>query len=132
VMGLGLGLTTSPTIVAAQSVVGWERRGVVTAANMFARSLGSAVGAAIFGAIANATLAARFAHPPAEVAGQVPKDLSADNLILDAGSGPAAEFIRRSLFAASHHVFLGLVGLAVVGLIAILLLPRRTEQLTFD
>lgn len=132
VMGLGLGLTTSPTIVAAQSVVGWERRGVVTAANMFARSLGSAVGAAIFGAIANATLAARFAHPPAEVAGQVPKDLSADNLILDAGSGPAAEYIRRSLFAASHHVFLGLVGLAVVGLIAILLLPRRTEQLTFD
>ena len=59
------GLTTSPTIVAAQSVVGWERRGVVTAANMFARSLGSAVGAAIFGAIANATLAARFADPPA-------------------------------------------------------------------
>jgi EmrB/QacA subfamily drug resistance transporter len=132
VMGLGLGLTTSPTIVAAQSVVGWERRGVVTAANMFARSLGSAVGAAIFGAIANATLAARFAHPPAEVAGQVPKDLSADNLILDAGSGPVADFIRESLFAASHHVFLGLVGLAVVGLIAILLLPRRTEQLTFD
>ncbi|GAA0943022.1 MDR family MFS transporter [Virgisporangium aurantiacum] len=132
VMGLGLGLTTSPTIVAAQSVVGWDRRGVVTASNMFARSLGSAVGAAIFGAIANATLAARFADPPGEVAGQVPRDLSADNLILDAGSGPAGEFVRESLFAASHHVFLGLVGLAVVGLVAILLLPRRTEPLTFD
>jgi EmrB/QacA subfamily drug resistance transporter len=131
-MGVGLGLTTSPTIVAAQSVVGWDRRGVVTAANMFSRSLGSAVGAAIFGAIANATLAARLADPPPEVAGQVPKDLSADSLILDAGSGPAGEFIRRALFDASHHVFLGLVGLAVVGLVAILLLPRRIEQLTFD
>lgn len=131
-LGLGLGFTTSPTIVAAQSVVGWERRGVVTAANMFARSLGSAVGAAIFGAIANATLAARFADPPADVAGQVPKDLSADSLILDAGPGPAGEFVRRALFDASHHVFIGLVALAVVGLVAILLLPRRTEQLRFD
>ena len=34
VLGFGLGLTTSPTIVAVQSVVGWDRRGVVTAANM--------------------------------------------------------------------------------------------------
>ncbi|MCW2554729.1 MAG: transporter, partial [Mycobacterium sp.] len=31
----------------------WEERGVVTGNNMFARSLGSAVGVAIFGAIAN-------------------------------------------------------------------------------
>lgn len=132
VMGVGLGFTTSPTIVAAQSVVGWERRGVVTAANMFARSLGSAVGAAIFGAIANATLAARFADPPAEVAGQVPADLTADSLILDAGPGPAGDFIRGALFDASHHVFLGLIALAVLGLVAVLLLPRRTQELTFD
>jgi len=131
VMGVGLGFTTSPTIVAAQSVVGWDRRGVVTAANMFARSLGSAVGAAIFGAIANATLAARFADPPAEVAGQVPADLSSDNLILDAGPGPAGDFVRGALFDASHHVFLGLIALAVVGLMAVLLLPRRTRELEF-
>jgi MFS family permease len=131
-MGIGLGLTTSPTIVAVQSVVGWERRGVVTAANMFARSLGSAVGAAIFGAIANATLTARFADPPSEVAGQVPGDLTADKLILDAGNGPAGEFIRGALFDTSHHVFIGLLALALVALVAVLLVPRRTEELTFD
>jgi hypothetical protein len=119
-------------VVAAQSVVGWERRGVVTAANMFARSLGSAVGAAIFGAIANATLAARFADPPAEVAGQLPDDPTGDSLILDAGPGPAGDFIRGALFDASHHVFLGLIALAAVGLVAVLLLPRRTRELTFD
>jgi EmrB/QacA subfamily drug resistance transporter len=132
VMGVGLGFASSPTIVAAQSVVGWDRRGVVTAANMFARSLGSAVGAAIFGAIANATLAARFADPPADVAGQVPADLTTDSLILDAGPGPAGDFIRGALFDASHHVFLGLIALAVVALFAVLLLPRRTTELTFD
>ncbi|HEX5770068.1 MAG TPA: MDR family MFS transporter, partial [Nocardioidaceae bacterium] len=38
VIGLGLGYTASPTLVAVQSSVGWESRGVVTAANMFARS----------------------------------------------------------------------------------------------
>jgi hypothetical protein len=59
VVGLGLGLAASPTVIAGQSVVGWDRRGVVTATNMFCRSLGSAVGAAVFGAVANGTLAGR-------------------------------------------------------------------------
>ncbi|WP_211268791.1 MFS transporter [Actinoplanes subtropicus] len=53
IVGLGMGLTASPTLIAAQSSVGW---GVVTASNIFLRSLGSAVGVAVFGAIANATI----------------------------------------------------------------------------
>jgi len=56
VMGLGLGLVASPSLIAAQASVGWAERGVVTGANMFARSIGSAVGVAIFGAVANAVL----------------------------------------------------------------------------
>lgn len=56
VIGLGMGLTASPTLIAAQSSVGWAERGVVTASNIFLRSLGSAVGVAVFGAIANATI----------------------------------------------------------------------------
>src|SRR4030095_5428780 len=57
VVGLGLGLVASPTLIAAQSSVAWTERGVVTGANMFLRSMGSAVGVAIFGAIANAVIA---------------------------------------------------------------------------
>jgi multidrug resistance protein len=53
VIGGGMGLLAVPTLIAAQSSIGWEERGVVTGTNMFARSLGSAVGVAIFGAIAN-------------------------------------------------------------------------------
>jgi MFS family permease len=56
VIGLGMGLTASPTLIAAQSSVGWAERGVVTASNIFLRSLGSAVGVAVFGAIANAVV----------------------------------------------------------------------------
>ena len=55
-MGLGLGLVASPSLIAAQASVGWADRGVVTGANMFARSIGSAVGVAMFGAVANAVL----------------------------------------------------------------------------
>jgi EmrB/QacA subfamily drug resistance transporter len=112
VLGVGFGLTTSPTVVSIQSVVGWDRRGVVTAANMFSRAIGSAVGAAVFGAIANATLAHRSAGP-VDAQGELPADVDA-------------------LYAASHHVFLGLLVLAVSVVGAVLLLPRRSEQLQFD
>ncbi len=53
VVGLGMGLIASPTLIAAQSSVEWDERGVATSTNMFARSIGSAVGVAIFGAIVN-------------------------------------------------------------------------------
>jgi EmrB/QacA subfamily drug resistance transporter len=56
VIGGGLGLVASPSLIAAQSTVEWEERGVVTGTNMFSRSIGSALGVALFGAIANATL----------------------------------------------------------------------------
>ncbi|MEC3976071.1 MDR family MFS transporter [Amycolatopsis sp. H20-H5] len=134
VLGLGLGLASSPTVVAVQSTVGWERRGVVTATNMFSRSLGSAVGAAVFGAIANATLADRFAHPPAEVAGRLPATADPTSLVLGghaAGDPVAIGFVRSALADATHHVFLALVAVAVLSVVALLLMPRKTEQLTF-
>ena len=54
VVGAGLGFITSPTIIAAQASVGWEERGVVTSCTAFARSIGGALGAAAFGALAAA------------------------------------------------------------------------------
>lgn len=59
VVGLGLGLVAAPALIAAQASVEWADRGVVTGAAMFGRSLGSAVGIAVLGAIANAVLAGR-------------------------------------------------------------------------
>jgi MFS family permease len=56
VTGIGLGFSSVSTVVSAQSVVGWERRGVVTGTNMFIRSLGSAVAVAVFGSIVNSEL----------------------------------------------------------------------------
>jgi len=53
VVGLGMGLVATPSLIAAQASVEWNERGVVTGTNLFARSIGSALGVAIFGAIAN-------------------------------------------------------------------------------
>jgi EmrB/QacA subfamily drug resistance transporter len=130
VVGIGLGFSSSPTVVAVQSVVGWDRRGVVTGTNMFARSVGSAVGVAVFGAIANATLADRFADAPAGVGGGT-VDATASALDSNA-TGPLAEFARNALYDASHHVFLALIAVAALAVVAILLMPRRTTTLEFD
>jgi EmrB/QacA subfamily drug resistance transporter len=62
VAGFGLGWTAAPSLIAAQSSVPWGERGVVTGMNIFARSAGSALGVALFGAIANNLIPAGSEH----------------------------------------------------------------------
>lgn len=52
-IGVGMGLTSTSFIVAIQNAVSWDRRGIATSANMFMRSLGSAIGAALLGGLLN-------------------------------------------------------------------------------
>lgn len=122
VLGVGLGLTSSPAIIAVQSSVGWERRGVATGTNMFSRSLGSAVGVAVFGAIANSTLANRFANAPADVRGHLPSNVDAT---ATHDGTPVAAFVRGALYDATHNVFTALIFVAVASVIALLLMPSR-------
>jgi EmrB/QacA subfamily drug resistance transporter len=131
VLGLGMGLSSSPLIVAIQSVVGWERRGVVTGTNMFSRSIGSAVGAAVFGAIANTTLSRRFEDAPTELQGRLPSDVDGTTAAL-AGGGDVAAFARESLHAATHNVFLATAAAALLVALAVAFVPRRTSPLVFD
>jgi EmrB/QacA subfamily drug resistance transporter len=104
VIGLGMGLVATPTLIAAQSSVEWHQRGVVTGANMFFRSMGSAVGVAVFGAIANATL---DSHGTALQSGQV---------------------AAAPLSHAVHHVFVAVLVLAVLTVAAVALMPRDNGQ----
>jgi EmrB/QacA subfamily drug resistance transporter len=129
VVGLGMGLTANPTLVAAQMVVDWDRRGVVTGAYMFARSLGSAVGAAVFGAISSAAFAASLRRSgrfrsltPASLFQQQPSA---------AYGSETLESVRTALYQASHAVFLALFVLALVVVASVLVIPRRTEVLSF-
>ena len=134
IIGAGLGLMSAPSLVAVQSVVGWERRGVVTGTNMFSRSIGSAIGAAVFGAIANGTLTARLAHPPAALAGQLPSGVDATSLVLGGRTRTASpswrSYLRAALYEAGHRVFVALAVVSLAAVLALLLMPRRTTELT--
>ena len=107
VLGLGLGYVVSPSIVALQSAVEFRQRGVATGANMFARSVGSAVGVAMFGAIANGVVADRLGG--ADAAGAV----NLDQL-------PVAV-----LDPALQAVFLAVAGCALLLVVGALLMPAR-------
>jgi EmrB/QacA subfamily drug resistance transporter len=102
VVGLGLGLVATPSLIAAQSSVPWNERGVVTGTNMFARSIGSAVGVAIFGAIANAIFAAT----------------------------PNGDNVPSVVESASGAVFVAVLVCAVATVVAGVLMPRaRVEDI---
>jgi EmrB/QacA subfamily drug resistance transporter len=134
-MGCGIGLPASSLLVGVQSVVGWERRGVVTGTALFTRMLGSAIGAAVFGSIANSTLAAWFRQAPASVRGRLPSVNAASDTLGSAATrahDPVAAYVREGLDLASHRVFHALAAVAILGVAAVLAAPRRYTRLHFD
>jgi len=136
VIGLGFGFAATSVIVAVQSTVGWERRGVVTGSHMFGRTIGSALGVAIFGSIANSALKGALLNPPAAIARYIPHTVNAASLVLGGSSAihnPAASaFVRHGVFLASHAVFLSFIAVAAGLLLAIAALPRRVVSLSVD
>jgi EmrB/QacA subfamily drug resistance transporter len=105
VIGMGMGFVASPTLIAAQSSVEWERRGVVTGTFVFARSMGSALGIAVFGAIANAALSQRIGGHISSTASAIPVS------VLD---------------HALHRVFLASAVVAVLLAAAVLIMPKTS------
>jgi MFS family permease len=53
IMGFGMGLLSVSSIILIQEIVDWTQRGSVTSSNLFARNLGSMLGATVFGAVLN-------------------------------------------------------------------------------
>ncbi len=108
VIGIGLGFIASPTLVAAQSAVDWQHRGVVTGTNLFARSVGSALGIAAFGAIANGVVTRRLGAKP----------------------GNLENVPRGVLEPAIHDVYLAAAIGGIAMIAAILIIPRRVTAIT--
>jgi EmrB/QacA subfamily drug resistance transporter len=133
VTGVGLGFASISLLVAVQSVVEWDRRGVVTGAAMFCRSIGSALGIAVFGSIANTTLGEWFRNPPDDLAGRLPDSVDTATLAFSGNSRDAeiVQYTQDALYAAMHNVFIALLVVAVLGLVMQLLLPRRFRPIVF-
>jgi len=116
-MGFGMGLSSLTCIVLIQDSVEWSMRGSATASFMFARSLGSTLGATVLGAILNIGIA-RFAT--GETAGRVHE-------ILDrpAGLADAAHdlLVQDVLARAVHLTYWGVLALAILAFAACWLIP---------
>ncbi|MFF9341031.1 MULTISPECIES: MFS transporter [unclassified Streptomyces] len=118
-LGACLGLFQLPLMVGVQSTVPYEERGTTTASVLFCRQVGQSTGAALFGAVANAVLAARLGGGDLDAVAralEAPAALTAD----------AADHLRRAVDAAVDHVYLGAAAAAALALLALLTLaPRR-------
>ena len=136
VVGAGLGLVATPTMVGLQSLVGWERRGVVTASNMFSRTIGSAVGIAIFGSMANSSLANWIADAPKSMVHTLPHSIDVASKVLGGGRvalpRDVATYLRSGLYHATHEVFIGVVFVGVIAILAGAMIPRHLTPLVFD
>lgn len=131
IVGLGLGLVSNSTMVGVQSIVGWERRGVITGSMMFTRTIGTALGAAVFGGVANASLSAWLDSAPRKLRAELPTSVDdATTLIGEPGTSPAvADFLREGLYVSVHRVLWGVGMVAVLALVVLLVTPRRFKPL---
>ncbi|WP_028653185.1 MDR family MFS transporter [Nocardioides halotolerans] len=107
VMGVGFGFAVAPSVIAAQSAVPWESRGVTTGATMFARTVGSAVGVAVFGALVNGEVTDRIGH-----------------------ARPDLEHLSPAVLEpAIHTTFVCSAVVAVALVLVSALMPRKVEEL---
>lgn len=125
-IGAGFGLISTPSLVGIQSMVGWEQRGVVTGANVFTRNLGSSLGAAVMGAIFNTSLSRQLTRGPEGIPAATTDILSVikDPVLPEA----VRTFLREAINTAMHHVYWGLVLIALLTFLCLYRVPHRDPK----
>ncbi len=127
ILGAGFGLLSTPSLVGVQSMVQWERRGVVTGAIIFARNLGQSLGAAVFGAIFNNSFAQQMSHSREKIATDI-------NTVLETLKMPGLtlhtrQFLENAISTSTQHIYLGLTVFALLTMLCIYVVPGRKATL---
>ena len=118
VMGLGMGLLSSASIVMIQEITGWAQRGSATASNVFSRNLGSTLGAAVFGAVLNHGLAGSTTVAPI-TSEQLQTVLSSAG-----GTTGASDGVRLLLHGALHQTFVAVFVASLAAVACAILVPH--------
>ena len=113
-MGLGMGFATTSAIVLIQESVGWAERGSATASNLFARNLGSTLGATLLGGVLNYSLTHQAGR--SIEFDDIRTLLNAPGQIIDAG-------VQLALAHALHLTFWAVFVAACASFLAALLVP---------
>jgi MFS family permease len=122
VLGLGIGLVMQVLVLAVQNSVDYKDLGVATSGSTLFRSIGGALGTAVFGAIFSNRLTS-------ELAGAVPAAAHQNGRLSPAQLAtlpPAAHAAYTHAFVnALSPVFLTAAGVSAVGFVLTLFLPDR-------
>jgi EmrB/QacA subfamily drug resistance transporter len=130
--GFGLGILSLAYLLAMQNNVAWNQRGVATALNQFARTIGGAVGVAAMGAVLNAQLTSRLAASGIRLSAipdptQPGQSLTLNGLLrADTRAALPADVLAHlvgPLGASLHILFIMMAVLAVVALVVAVFLP---------
>lgn len=113
VYGLGMGLTVTAQLLAVQSQVSHDERGVATATNLFSRSMGGALGVGALGAVLAAALGEHLS----------PETVSA--LLSPHGARSASgDAVAAALGDALAPVWWTLAALALVNVVVVAFYPK--------
>lgn len=130
-IGVGMGLSSTAFIVSIQSTVSFEKRGIATASNMFMRTVGSTIGAALLGGILNSQLASYIESKGLSDEANI--DMM--NMLLDENkrnqlSNQVVDVLQHGLATSLHDVFIVLFIFAAVSLLFILFFPKSDISTT--
>ena len=118
-MGLGMGLLSVSCLVLIQEIVDWSQRGSATASNLFARNLGSTLGATLLGAILNAGLGIGSRNAP------VTSDQLRDLLQAAPGAITGDVSTRAALQHALHLTFMGMFVITLLIFFMVFMVPNE-------
>ncbi|MFC4556942.1 MDR family MFS transporter [Virgibacillus kekensis] len=128
-IGVGMGMTNTSFIVGIQNAVGWKMRGIATAANMFMRTAGSAVGAAFLGGLLNGRIQSYLErHGIADNISVDTANRLLDHQASNALSKGTREILQEGLTSGLHLVYTGLLLLAIIIFILICFLPKKGDN----
>jgi EmrB/QacA subfamily drug resistance transporter len=113
-VGAGMGMSSTPFLIALQSAVDWSQRGVVTAAFSFCRTMGGTLGVILASTIQTAQLEAhRVSSEMVDAA-------------LRPGAPLAPAFVRGALASGLHAAFVATAVLGLLGAIATFAFPKNS------
>ena len=121
--GIGMGFCNTAFIVSTQAAVGWNERGMATSSMMFMRMVGSAVGAAVFGAILNFSIH-RGLPESADAVNRLMQTAARQML----GPGELAR-LTEAIASSVHVVYVVAALIAAVSLFLALALPARLSPI---
>lgn len=123
-IGVGMGMTSTAFIVGIQTSVNWQIRGIATSANVFMRSLGSALGVALLGGLLNSYIQSRIDQE------NLGEEISVDsvNELLDGSAlnmtSHAKLVLEEGLTDGLHIIYIGMFVMAIISLFFIFLMPK--------